>query len=272
MKISVITPNYNYARFLDRMIESSLGQDYQNFEHIIVDDGSKDDSVEIITKHTLRHPGKIRLITQSNQGQSAALNKALENCTGDVICWLNSDDAFAPGAFNKIRSAFAADKNMDAVFGDIVIINERDEEIKKVKYLPFNYLSGIFNGFGKVIPSNAIYWKRELTFKPTHTEWFVNTLHYAMDSEYWSRILLNKKVVHIKEILACFRYHSSAKTIKRQVKNSEASINSQKEDLLVKNNSLRYRKLHNIPFNSFLYLFFKTKRHFSKLMAGHYFG
>ncbi|MBA3680761.1 MAG: glycosyltransferase [Bacteroidetes bacterium] len=271
MKISIITPNYNYASFIGKTIESILFQGYTNIEHVIVDDGSTDNSVDVIQQYVTKYPGKIKLITQSNSGQSKALNVALENTSGDIICWLNSDDIFLPGAFEKVIAGFRSKPEQDAVFGNIIIIDSEGKKIKNVKYLPFDYGSGVFNGFGKIVPSNAIFWKRNLTFNDPKVL-FNNALHYAMDSDYWSRLLLNKKVRHVNFYFAGFRYHEKAKTIIRLEKDSKAYLDSTKEDQFVYSNALKNTGIESNVSKKILRVYFKIKRHGLKLMFGHYFN
>ena len=271
MKISIITPNYNYAKFLPSSIESILNQDYDNLEYIIVDDGSTDESVSIIRQYENHYPDKIKFILQSNYGQTSALNKALKAVSGDIICWLNSDDMFCENVFTKVINIFKKYPLVEVVFGDIYVVNQSGEQIKLIKYLPFDYLSGIFNGFGKIIPSNGIFWKSNLS---KETGLMDERFHYAMDSEYWSRILYKRKIVHIPIPIAKFRYHENAKTIKRSKKNSKDFLLASAEDKLIRHRS--YSKLlisHFIPITlAFpLKLYYKLKRHFLKLIQRHYF-
>ena len=100
--ITIVTPNYNYAGYIEETIVSVVTQDYDRVEHVIVDDGSTDNSVELIRGCAARYPEKIRLITQANAGQTAAVNRALQAARGDIIGWLNSDDTYCPGVFNAV--------------------------------------------------------------------------------------------------------------------------------------------------------------------------
>ncbi len=272
MKISIITPNYNYSKFISNTIESILCQEYSNFEHIIVDDGSTDNSVKIIESYILKYPKNIRLIKQNNRGQSFALNTALKYINGDIICWLNSDDMFCSNVFKSIVARFNDDQNIDAIFGDIYIIDESGEKIKVIKYLPFDYKSGIFNGFGKIIPSNAIFWRYNISKKIAG---FNNQLIYSMDADYWSRILYKKNVIHIPEIIAQFRWHNKAKTITRRDKNSTAYKRAKYEDNLVFENSYKKLGISKILPSKISFpikVIYKVKRYFLRLLNGHYFN
>ncbi len=106
MKISIITPNYNYEKYIAKTIESVVTQSFNNIEHIIVDDGSTDNSVSIIKEYQKLYPEIIKLIQQENRGQTSALNVCLKNVTGDIIGWLNSDDLYCKNTFQIIINNF----------------------------------------------------------------------------------------------------------------------------------------------------------------------
>jgi glycosyltransferase involved in cell wall biosynthesis len=269
-KISIITPNFNYSRFLPMLFESIISQDYQNWEHIVVDDGSTDNSVEVIEKYVSLFPERIKLIKQCNKGQTKAINKALEYVHGDIIGWINSDDLFSPNSFTKIIETFSSDKSIDAVFGDIEIINNKGEIIKTNKYLPFDYVSGVFNGFGKIISSNAIFWKKKLT---DSIDYMKEEFVYAMDSEYWSRLLYKRKVKHINYTISQFRWHDQAKTIIRRNKSSQAFINSLREDeyiLTTSYSNLFISRLLPVKYALPIKLLYRLKRYVYRLINGHY--
>ena len=90
MKISIITPSYNQAEFIKRTIQSVLSQNYKNFEYIIVDGGSTDETLSILKKYG----NKIRWISEKDNGQSDAINKGLKMATGKIVAYLNSDDTY----------------------------------------------------------------------------------------------------------------------------------------------------------------------------------
>jgi glycosyltransferase involved in cell wall biosynthesis len=268
-KISIITPNYNYAHYIEETIESVINQSYPNIEFIIVDDGSTDDSVNIIGRFADTYPDKITLIKQTNKGQTAAINIGLKSVTGDIIGWINSDDNYCEGAFLKVMDVFNSDPDIEAVFGDINIIDERNQFIKKVKYLPFDYSSGVFNGFGKIISSNAIFWRKKLS---EETALLNESLKYAMDSEYWSRLLYKRKIKHINQTIANFRWHNKAKTRER-LHNNEQNLIASKEDKIVFSESYRNLKISGLIGRKGvlpLKLFYKIKRHILKTILGHY--
>ena len=102
-KITIITPSYNQGQFIEETITSILSQDYPNLEYLIIDGGSKDNTVEIIKKYA----GRLDYwVSEKDRGQSHAINKGLERSNGDIINWINSDDALMPGALWTVARAW----------------------------------------------------------------------------------------------------------------------------------------------------------------------
>jgi glycosyltransferase involved in cell wall biosynthesis len=122
MKVSVIISNYNYARYLPTAIDSVLTQTYPNFEIILVDDGSKDNSREVIAQLEHTAPDKIKAIYQPNQGQGAAFNTGFAAASGDVIAFLDADDVWQPQKLQRIVEEF----NRSDVIGVMHLLNNID--------------------------------------------------------------------------------------------------------------------------------------------------
>ena len=112
MYFSVITPSWNQGKFLRACIESVVGQNDPDFEHLVFDNCSTDSTAGVVADFS-----HVQFFSEPDRGQSHAVNKGLAVAKGEVICWLNSDDEYAPGAFARLRSAFA-DPTVDVVFGD----------------------------------------------------------------------------------------------------------------------------------------------------------
>lgn len=126
MKISIVTAAYNSGRTLRDTMESVLSQSYPDWEHVIVDGASKDDTVELIREMEPRYKGRLKWISEPDRGIYDAMNKGVAMSTGDVVGILNSDDFFtSPGVLSKIAIAMM-DDGVDAVFGDIHFVNDED--------------------------------------------------------------------------------------------------------------------------------------------------
>ena len=208
-KISIITPSYNQAEFIERTIQSVLDQNYPDLEYIIMDGGSTDGTVEILKKYD----GKITWRSEKDNGQSDAINKGLEMAVGDIVAYLNSDDTYEPGALEKVAEFFQKNPDKKWVYGKCKIINENDVEIRKPITWYKNFLLKKFS-FAKLLSENfisqpATFWKRELL---NEIGYFNENEHFCMDYEYWLRIGQKYPAGVISEYLANFRYYQNSKS------------------------------------------------------------
>lgn len=267
LKISIVTPNYNYEKYIAQTIESVIVQNYPNFEHIIVDDGSTDNSVEVIKKYVEKYPNNIKLITQKNAGQTPAINRGLKEVSGDIIVWINSDDYFCPNSFKQVASEFSKNELIDIVYGNVNVVDLDNNFYYKIRHLKYDYYFAVFYGFCKVLTSNAVFWRRRVQ---EDVGLLNSSLKANMDGEYFSRLLRNRKVIHLNKPLACFR---------QQVV-SIAGKNDEHWRLKVKNeinfeieNSIKYirdeKKISNLKIK-YLKVWLKIKRIFLKIFFFHY--
>ena len=104
-RITIVTPSFNQGQYLEQTIRSVLNQDYPNVEYIIMDGGSRDNSAEIIKKYS---DFLARWESEPDRGQAHAINKGMEYASGDILCWINSDDWYVPGAFSIFNVATVA--------------------------------------------------------------------------------------------------------------------------------------------------------------------
>ena len=127
-RITVVTPSYNQADFLEATIRSVLLQQYENLEYIVLDGGSTDGSVDIIRRYA---PWLTHWRSGRDDGQAAAIAEGFAIATGDVYCWLNSDDVFLPGALRKAGEFFARHPGVDFLYGNRIVIDRAGEEIDR---------------------------------------------------------------------------------------------------------------------------------------------
>lgn len=209
-KISIITPSFNQANYLEETIRSVLQQGYPNLEYIIIDGGSTDGSVEIIKKY---EPWLTYWVSEPDRGQSHAINKGFSQCTGEIINWLNSDDLLLPNSLNEIAKkyherhsdVFIIAGNAKILSEDGRITNRRHVSLAKgwIKEFGVQYDGGIQASW---FLSKALY---QLTGP------IDESLHFSMDIDYSFRWLeFNPEYLIIKESLAIYRSHSEAKTSK----------------------------------------------------------
>lgn len=204
MKISIVTPSFNQAQYLEQTIDSVLSQGYPDLEYIIIDGGSTDGSQEIIKKHAshLKY-----WVSEKDQGQVDAINKGLLHCTGEIFNWLNSDDYLEPGALASIAGAFEKG-NMDAVAGKVNNFTEYTSEITANQNLSASGIMCWKPGVQFVQPG---VWMRLQHFKDCGG---INPLfHYSFDWDLMIRYLyLFPKVAYLEDLLVHFRIHGESKT------------------------------------------------------------
>ena len=154
-KMSIVTPSYNQAEFLEKTILSILNQNCPNLEYIIIDGGSTDGSVEIIKKY---EKYLAYWISEKDNGQAHAIKKGFEKSTGQILAWLNSDDTYLPGALFKIARVFQNNPDADLVFGNIYHIDSLDRRIGELGFTKFNFSTLIYGG-GNLHQTGA-FWTR----------------------------------------------------------------------------------------------------------------
>jgi glycosyltransferase involved in cell wall biosynthesis len=210
-KISVVTPNFNYGRFLEETIRSVLLQNYPNLEYIVMDAGSNDGSVEVIRKyeHWLKWQSK------PDVGPSNAINKGLRLATGDILTFLNSDDYYQPGALAQIASEMNANQNRHVIMGDTNHVNERGQHVRVWKVrtprlysLLFQYRLCRIGGIVVMPNQPSVFWRRQVTDK---LGYFREDLEYAFDYEYWLRMLANGFKFHnVHSSFSNYRFHDES--------------------------------------------------------------
>jgi len=203
-KITVVTPSYNQGQFIEETILSVLNQDYPNLEYIIMDGGSTDETVEIIKKY------EDRLTfweSKKDNGQADAINKGFSMSTGDIICWLNSDDCFIQGALWYAASEINTDK-CEIIFGNCFHYNENSSQVTGSN-VQWSFKNSDISYHDYVIQPSSFFTK-----KAWEAVGELNTsLHYVFDWEWFIRA--KKKGIDFRPVdyyLSEYRLHSDHKT------------------------------------------------------------
>lgn len=176
MKISIITATYNSSVSIQRTIDSVALQDFNEIEHIIIDGGSTDDTLEIIK----RNNGRISvLISERDNGIYDALNKGIKQATGDIIGFLHSDDVFTnPHVVSRIANCFNI-KKTDVVYGNLVYQSKDEDNKKTIRYWKSNVFSPGCLKWGWMPPHPTVYCKREV-----YEKWGLYDDQFKISSDY----------------------------------------------------------------------------------------
>ncbi|MFC2028760.1 glycosyltransferase family 2 protein [Chloroflexota bacterium] len=205
MLVSIITPSYNQAEFLERTILSVLKQDHPELEYIIVDGGSTDGSLEIIKKYA---PRLASWVSEKDMGQTDAINKGFSRARGDVLAWLNSDDTYQPGAVSAAVKIFQEYPDAGLVYGDANYINEDGKVIGRFPAARTD-LKRLRRGYVH-IPQQAAFFRSHIWRKvgPLDPSFF-----FAMDYDLWVRIATHAPLAYTPQLWANFRLHAKGKTV-----------------------------------------------------------
>ena len=200
--ISIITPSFNQGQFLDDAIQSVIAQGYTDFEHIVIDNCSTDNTIDILKKYP-----HLKWISEPDEGQSDALNKGFKMSKGEVIGWLNCDDFYLEGAFGKAAEVLK-DPDIDGVYADLKFCDIDKKIVKHYKsHRPAKFLS-LFHAF---ISSESFFFKRYIIEEKMQVQ---KDLHYCMDQDFAAGILYNNYCLkYLKTCFAVFRWQGKNKSI-----------------------------------------------------------
>ena len=204
MKISIVTISYNQKEFLRQCMDSVLNQDYSNIEYIVVDPGSTDGSREIIDSFGDR----IIKVYEKDNGPADGLNKGFEHATGDIFCYLNSDDVFLSNAFSRICEYFEVHAEVDVVCGHAQII-DADSVVKRSVYSdPFSLSAAAYGAAISIQPST--FFRPEIFKKAGGFN--VNNRSNWDGELIIDMALAGAKIKVIDEVLSCYRVHGDSIT------------------------------------------------------------
>lgn len=203
--VSIVTPSFNQAAFLEETIRSVLEQDYPRIEYILIDGGSTDGSPEIIRRYADR---LAYWVSERDRGQTDAINKGFVRAQGSILAWLNSDDTYQPGAVREAVEFLLAHPEAGMVYGDGNFIDERDRVIGRFPAAQTD-LKRLRRGYVHVCQQSAFFradlWRAVGPLDPS--------FYFAMDYDLWVRLARHAPLVYLPRTWANFRLHSDAKTI-----------------------------------------------------------
>lgn len=207
-RITVITPSFNQAEFLERTILSVIGQNYPNLEYLVIDGGSTDGSIEIIKKY---ESAITWWVSEPDAGQTDAINKGIARATGDWIGWQNSDDVYLGNVFAQVAELSLERPEVDLVIGDLQLIDADDNPGRVIKYVRPSYKALLAEGM--LAANQAAFWKRSL-----HDQIGVlNTeMQCSFDYDWFVRLTeRTQNTLHVPRVWGALRLHSETKTSNR---------------------------------------------------------
>lgn len=204
--ISIVTPSFNQAQYIQETIESVLGQEYANLEYFIIDGGSTDNSKEIIQRYSDQ---LTYWCSEKDEGQTDALLKGFQRCTGDLFAWVNSDDVLFPGCLQAVASRYNENGNPDIIHSNVAYIDGRGRITRFVR-VPrqsrFFFVRGVWHG-----AAPSMFYKMSSLQQAGGLK---KEYHLSMDLDIWVKMIKSRvKICHIPRYTGGFRWHASSKTV-----------------------------------------------------------
>lgn len=204
-RISIVVPSFNQGRFIGATLQSIIDQGYPNLELIVVDGGSTDNTLSVIKQYEAH---LACWVSESDSGQTAAINKGFVRSTGEIMAWINSDDLVAPGALHRVAGYFVKHPETNVVYGDRILINENGLQIGQ--WILPRHSSRVLQWID-FIPQETLYWTRKA--------WNLidgrldEDFHFAMDWDFLLRLSAKRiNIQHLPVFLGLFRVHDQQKT------------------------------------------------------------
>ncbi|HOA22963.1 MAG TPA: glycosyltransferase family 2 protein [Aggregatilineales bacterium] len=261
--ISIVTPTFNAMPYVEEAIESVLAQGYPAFEHIVIDGGSTDGTLDVLR----RYP-HLTWLSGPDKGQSDALNKGFRLARGDLVGWLNADDRYLPGCFERVAVYHTAHPKVDVIYGDYRWVDEAGEVQQVRRELDFDlfllkYLHVL------TIPTTTSFFRREVFGAGNLLD---TSYHYAMDAEFYLRLALGGwRFGHLPALLADFRWHAGSKSTRQAAAQREEHLRALlTHDPLLSSVGARSRRAA-LVLRTVLMLLARTKRTLLKAARGYYF-
>jgi glycosyltransferase involved in cell wall biosynthesis len=202
--VTVVTPSYNQARYVEQTIRSVLDQDYPNIEYLVIDGGSTDGSVEIIRRYAYR---LTYWVSEPDTGQADAINKGWSRCQGEILAFLNSDDYYLPGAISTIVEAFRVNPAAGIVYGQVQWVTERGNPVQASSvHVDAQQMLDRFES----PPQPATFVRRGVLDKVGLLD---PSLHFTMDFDFYLRALANFEWISLSTVLTCMRLHVESKSV-----------------------------------------------------------
>lgn len=200
--VSIITPSYNQAKYLEQAIQSVLTQDYSNIEYILIDGGSNDGSVDIIKKYQDKF---VYWVSEKDLGQADAINKGFAKANGEIIAWLNSDDYYLPETITTAVKVFEENPQVVLVYGNMLAVDENGKTFNTLNYKQLSLEDLICF---QIIGQPAVFFRNSVLQK---TNGLNLNFHFLLDHLFWIQLAQHGKILHVNQTWSAARYHEEAK-------------------------------------------------------------
>jgi glycosyltransferase involved in cell wall biosynthesis len=208
--VSIVTPSYNQGTFIEDTLLSVMNQDYPNIEHLVIDGGSSDNTIEILKKWEDKY--NLRWLSEPDEGQSDAVNKGFKLAKGEIVGWLNSDDVyFDTKVISQVVGKFEELKHVDVIYGNLAVIDKNGSILKLCRTFNWDYkrlLRICFFG------QPATFFRRRVVLENQLDK----NLHLAMDYEFWLRLGESYNFARVDKVLAGFRVYEGTKSFSNKNK------------------------------------------------------
>lgn len=202
--VSIVTPSFNQARFLEKTMRSVLEQDYPHLEYLVADGGSTDGSVEIIQRYAKRLTW---WVSEKDGGQADGINKGFSRATGKYIAWINSDDFYQPGAIRAAVEELEANPDVGMVFGDVQVVDESGKVLNHLHY--GNWGLKELMSF-HIIGQPAVFMRRSVLEQAGYLD---TRFNFMLDHHLWLRVARLAGVRYVPQLWAGAHYHEDCKNL-----------------------------------------------------------
>jgi len=255
VKFSIVTASYNQGRFVRDCIESVRTQGGVEWEHLVQDAGSTDE-----TQAVLKEYPQLQCVIEKDKGMSDGINRGFLRASGDWVMWLNTDDYLLPGALQKVAAFAESNPAVDVIYGDVEFVDAGKQLIRHKREHRFDFNTLLF--YGCYIQSTATFIRRRVIEAGQLLD---IDYRVCMDFEYYVRLArLGYKFAHLAEPLAAFRWHETNTSAMQLSRRQEERLRVQRQQLEL---SGRPRWLQNPRVLAMLYRVYQIKRQFLRRLA-----
>lgn len=262
MKLSIVTPTYNHAKYIETTIKSVLANNYADLEYIVIDGGSKDGTQDVVRKYAdhIDH-----FVSEKDEGQADAINKGFALATGEIYAYINSDDYYFPNTFEKVMKIFEENPDIDVVYGDCVFVDENEQFFRYFTEVePFDAYR--LTSCSDFIMQPTSFWRAK-AFETIGG--FDKDHHFGFDWEAWCKMVQQGcKFHYLQEPLAVNREFAQTKTLSggmKRVNELLRIVNTYKQSLIP--HAYYSYKRAEMTLEQSPSLWFKIKRMLTNIMA-----